>query len=60
MRQLFSVPAIESCPRVREAAIALLDRQLAAEGAFVLANGAVLLLEYRRNGWRVRYWEPVE
>jgi len=60
MRQLFAVPAAESCPHARDAAIALLDQQLVAEGAFVLVDGSVLLLKLTRDGWRARYWTPID
>jgi len=60
MLQLQSVPARECPSRVRAEAIAVLDQQLALEGAFLLPDGTVLVLSAAPDGsWRISYWEPM-
>lgn len=59
MMRLQSIAAADAPTGALRWAIATLEAERAADGAWLLPGGAVLLLEATRAGhWRIRYWEP--
>lgn len=60
LRELLPIPATEIPAEMRDAAIRLAELQRVYELCISAPGGAVLRLKLTDEGWRFRYWEPVE